>query len=907
MEKTTIELAAERFLATGIADGASEFELASACDAEVQKLSRMSFAEAVALAKKFAKQAAKRGGVLESTAFRTLARVLHLSGKHSEALDAYLKARKLMNRDAMVRSRIDRALIDVYMYLGDFSKAKLHARCAITTFMRLKAASDLAQTRVNYANLLHRQDRHRDAEKLYRAAAVYFEKSDNQIALARTLYNRANTLVQLFDLEQAEALYVRAITIWDKNDYSLDGNDSRYGLAWLRMLTGKFHVALLELTECERVYREGGDPRGEALCNLDRAEVYLGLGLYQDALESARKSEALFEKLGLRYEMSKAALFRGQAALAVTKVPEARKALGRAQSGFTAEKNNGFLGATNLLAADLEFNNANLRQEYLTKARSFFSNGQLPLWQAVCDLQDSSNPKRAKLALARLRKNAAVKSVPHLYAIWETVRGDQEYRRGDIAEARKHWRRAADRLDSVRAQLPPVELRNSFGKRQSSPHLRLIISELEHDPGMAAVWSERYKTAGIWSPISIAKASDGTRKRVTETLDALARQVSSLAHQISGVGERGLSTVARNQAMSRLQKQIREQLIAVDRDQDHSVTNNDRLLGDIISTSSKMPIVQFHLRDEDIIAFVHHRGNTSVGRIENGRRKLADSMQRWRFILEGELLAGHLQETMDASLEQNLWSDLGKWLWEPLGVDPSAEKVLLIPEGELANLPWRALIVDELPLLERHHFIVAPSFRHFLAAQAITVKSDRVQVFRGKADDLPQVDRELENLAKGPTNRAECYSPCCRKDWPEQGEARLWHFAGHAFLRSDNPFYSYLALEDGALFATDFRLRQCKVHLVTLASCRSGEQVALPGEESTGLVRSLLEMGARNVIAGHWPVSDQTTAVWMAAFYDKYFQSASILAAIRHAAITVRAQYPSAYHWGAFSVFGAGE
>ncbi len=794
-----------------------------------------------------------------------------------------------------------------YMYLGNFNKARVHARSAITTFIRLKSASDLAQTRVNYANLLHRQDRHRDAEKLYRAAAVFFEKSDNQIALARTLYNRANTLVQLFDLEQAETLYKRAITIWEANEFALDGNDSRYGLAWLRMLTGKFHVALLELTQCEKIYREGGDPRGEALCNLDRAEVYLGLGLYQDALESARKSEALFEKLGLRYEMSKSALFRGQAAFALAKVAEARKALGRAQAGFGAEKNHGFLGAASLLAAELENSDASRHREYLTRARACFNSGQLPLWQAVCDLQDAANPRRFKRALARLEKNAAVKAVPHLFAIWETVRGDQEYQRGEIAEARKHWRRAADRLDAVRAQLPPVELRSAFGKRQDSPHLRLIVSELEHNPGMAAVWSERYKTAGIWSPITMPGVTDSSRQKVSESLDALARQVSSLAHQISSVGERGMSAVARSHAMSSLQKQIREQLIAIDRDQNQTVTNNDRLLEDIMTTAGKMPIVQFHLRDEDIIAFVHHRGNTSVGRIVKGRRRLADAMQRWRFILEGELLAGHLQDTMDAALEQSLWSDLGAWLWAPLGVDPSAETVLLIPEGELANLPWRALIVEGRPLLEKHHFIVAPSFRHFRAARSIFVTSSRVQVFRGKADDLPQVDRELENLVKNLTADAEVYAPCGRKDWPDKGEARLWHFAGHAFLRSDNPFYSYLALEDGALFATDFRLKQCLVHLVTLASCRSGEQVALPGEESTGLVRSLLEMGARNVVAGHWPVSDQTTAVWMAAFYDNYFKSASVLAAIRHAATTVRAQYPSAYHWGAFSVFGAGE
>ncbi len=907
MEKTQSELAVERFLKSGTVDEMTEQELAAACAAEVQRASRASLKEALTIARRFTKQASGRGGVLAGTAFRTQARVLHMSGYHSEALDSYLKSRHLAGKEALVRSRIDRALIDVYMYLGDFAKARRHARAAIATFRRLKADSDLAQTRVNYANLLHRQDRHRDAELLYRDAAEFFEEAGDQIALARTLYNRANTLVQLFDLRQAEELYKRAIAIWDANDYALDGNDSRYGLAWLKMLTGKFHVALLELTECERIYREGGDPRGEALCNLDRAEVYLGLGLYEDALEAARRSEMRFDKLNLRYEKSKSALFRGQAAYALAKTTEARKAHSRAQSGFEAENNIGFLGAANLLAADLSNGKALARPEVLRKARTHFRRGQLPLWEAICDLREMANPRQEKSAQMRLEKNSAVKAVPHLYAIWETVRGDKYCDRGEISQARKHWRLAADRLDAVRAQLPPVELRSAFGKRQDSPHLRLITSELDSNPGMAAVWSERYKTAGIWSPIVLNESARKSRRRVSESLDALARQVSSLAHQIANVGERGLSTHSRNQAMTILQRQIRDQLMAVDRDQRQTLTNNERLLAEIMQTSKRLPIVQFHLRGDDIIAFVHHIGRTRVCQISAGRRRLSDAMQRWRFILEGELLAGHLQDEVDGNLEQRLWSDLGEWLWKPLGVDPNADTVLLIPEGELANLPWRALIVDECHLLDRHHFVLAPSFRHYQAALKSRTSSNRMQVFRGKAEGLPQVDIELANLAKSLAGSAEIHSPCNRRDWPDSGEAQLWHFAGHAFLRSDNPFYSYLALEDGALFAADFRLKQCQVSLVTLASCRSGEQVALPGEESTGLVRSLLEMGARNVIAGHWPVSDQTTALWMAAFYDKYFQSKSILAAIRHAAITVRAQFPSAYHWGAFSVFGAGE
>ena len=113
-------------------------------------------------------------------------------------------------------------------------------------------------------------------------------------------------------------------------------------------------------------------------------------------------------------------------------------------------------------------------------------------------------------------------------------------------------------------------------------------------------------------------------------------------------------------------------------------------------------------------------------------------------------------------------------------------------------------------------------------------------------------------------------------------------------------------LNDGPLFAVDFRLKSCRVELVTLASCRSGELLAMPGEEATGLVRSLLEMGARSVVAGHWPVSDKATAMWMGAFYERVFDGENICGAARYAARKVRQVHPSAYYWAAFSTFGAG-
>ncbi|MFH2056976.1 MAG: CHAT domain-containing tetratricopeptide repeat protein [bacterium] len=906
MANEQIRLAVRRFLRDGSIRGVAEPDLAVACDRQIQETARKSLKSAVKLAGQFAARATPLGGPLALAANRTLARVSHMAGSHEAALKAYLEARRLARRDRLVRARIDRALVDVYMYLGHAVKARRCASLALITFRQLSADSDYAQTQVNLANLLHRQDRHREAEKLYREAAEFFDVQGNQLASARCYYNRANTLVQLFDLRQADELYQRAAEIYDKEGFELDANDARYGLAWLNLLAGQMHTALLDLAKCEAVYRRGGDPRGEALCTLDRAEVYLMLGLYPDARENARLAERKSRKLKLRYEAAKAALFRGQAAFALGVRAEAQRAVTRARAAFSAEKNAGFLGVVALLAAGLA-SPESVRRRELHNARRRFATAQLPLWEAVCDLRLVGADWKVDSALQRLHGNPAVKVVPHLYAMWQTALGDRLAKLGRPAEARRRWEDAADRLDSVRAQLPPLELRTTFARQERSPHLSLIESELEANPQLAAAWLERYKTAGLWSPLAETLAPDPARSRVAQSLDALARHVALTSLKSAVVSEeRKASPTAARAKANRLQKDVLHNFIALEKSLRTVPTGTDELIHDLRSVSEKLPVVQLHVQAGDIVALAHHLGETTVHRSPGGRQRLRQAMRRWRFILETELLTNRFPQAANTGVEESYWQDLGSWLWEPLGIEPDCPEVLLIPEGELANLPFPALRIDGRPLLERHQFTIAHSIRHYLAAQGSRSSSDRIDVFVGTSADLANVDRELEHLVGLSGGAATVHRPCRREDWLAAGSARLWHFAGHATLRSDNPFYSYLELEDGPLFAADLRLKRCPVDLVTLAACRTGEQVALPGEEATGLVRSFLELGARNVIASFWPTADESTVLWTETFYDSIFNGGSINSAARCAASTVREFFPSAYHWAAYAVFGAG-
>lgn len=905
---TKLDSKSRRFLSGRLKNTSEIRTVSQSIESYIRQRSQSSFPSALRTARRFVAQIENRGlnGHVSMSAYRVLARTLHLKGEYVEAAEMYRRARSAGKNDSQFRASIDRALIDVFMYMNKSPEARRCYRIALATFRRLGSEDDIAMTQVNYANLLHRNDKHRSAERLYREAGIVFEKSGNEFAVARAAFNRANTLLQMFDTGAAQTLYEQAFSIYNKLGLTLDANEARYGLAWLRMLIGEYHIALQDLSECQTVYRDAGQKRGIALCELDKAESYLQLNLFMEALECARLAEKRFSKLRLSYERSKASLFRASAAYGLGRIREARASITRARVGFTATKNSQFLGAVSLVEAQLTRNN-NDRMRCLRAARKRFVGAQLPLWEAICDLQIASSKSVKKSELKRLASNKAVQVSPHLYTAWKTLLGDEAYQRGSTDEARRRWTEAADRLDSLRAQLPPVELRRSIVRQRHSPHQKLIADQMRSNPMSAAAWIERYQTAGIWAPVSGALDTERTRASITENLSDLAQRYGALSQSLSGrSGERAFSSNALNSHIERVFRQSFKAHTGHENKQQPSV-DHELLIASLREVSKETPILQFHFDETRLAAFLHYDGRVRVHLYGNGAAAMERFLQEWRFILNRELLVEHLPPTVSPDRETKFFERFGRWLWEPLEIPTDYKKLLIIPEGQLAILPWEALVANQRRVESDYQIVVCPSLRHYLRSRNIHSNSDSIQVFEGASKNLPAVRTEIEQLYSCAKERCEIFKNAKRDDWPIRGQADMWHYSGHGHLRSDNPFYSSLELSDAPLFAADFRLRRVEVNLVTLAACRTGEDAAAPGDESTGLVRSLLEMGARNVIGSRWPVSDQSTALWMSEFYRTFLNGGSLADSMATARANVRERYPSAYHWAAFALYGAGD
>ena len=891
-----------RFLKTGQRPERPTVGLAEACDNLIRQTTQKSVTRAISLAHKFVARARRDHSMPLHLALRALGWASHVGGKYRQAETAYLEARHLVLRQGDLRARIDRILIDVYMYRGQFDEARRRARLALDTFRKLGQAEEAAKTRINLANLYHRQDRHRDARSEYEQALVHFEQSNNVLVRALCQYNLANTEVQLVDFERARELYGQAEANFISKDYALYANECRYGLAWLAMLEGDFDQALRGLDACERHYREAGQPKGVLLCRLDRAEAYLGLNMFVDARALAADAEKRANKLGITYEAAKAAFFQAKAAFAGGNDRACRAALVRSRKGFHKDRNRAFLAAVDLFEAQTD-PGPRTGRESLRRARAGFSRAQLPLWEAMCDLQLATTGHAEKSTFRRLAGNPAVAAVPHLYAHWQTLLGDVEIGRNRRPQAIAHWRNAASMLDQVRAKLPPVDLRSTFLQGRQDPYLQLIHTQCDSNPGEAAAWSERYKMAGIWAVRTDSPESE--RDQAAASLAKLADRVTALSTQLSGSSGTREALLDKKARLTNMYRDVQRELAGLTERQTDALDQNNVLTASMRATAQRLPILQFHDDRGDLLAFVHEPGGIRTVRFIDGTTRLEQLMGCWRILLNRSLQRRSNRTSTDLSDETELFGEIGDWLLPRLEIDSHHHGLLVIPDGRMTNLPWFALRCHGRPLAESTNIILTPSFRHFVLASQRHSRSPEIRIFMGRHDGLAHSRRELKHLSETAGTAVQVHDPCRRADWPRGRDAYIWHYVGHAETRRDNPFYSALLLEDGPLFAADFRTRNANVDIVTLAACRTGYQAVLPAEESTGLVRSLLEMGARHVIGSHWAVNDESTAQWMTHFYTLIFDGVPIAKAVRLTSLHIRERYPSAYDWAAFSVFGA--
>lgn len=148
---------------------------------------------------------------------------------------------------------------------------------------------------------------------------------------------------------------------------------------------------------------------------------------------------------------------------------------------------------------------------------------------------------------------------------------------------------------------------------------------------------------------------------------------------------------------------------------------------------------------------------------------------------------------------------------------------------------------------------------------------------------------------------------------------RVISFAGHALLADDLPGLREPALVltppesgargDGLLTTGEIAELKLDAELVVLSACNTAGADGSPlGEGLSGLARSFLYAGSRNLLVSHWPVGSVATGALMEEFFRHWLQQgqqrpATALAAAMQA-LRQRKEFSHPLYWAPFMLIG---
>ncbi len=296
------------------------------------------------------------------------------------------------------------------------------------------------------------------------------------------------------------------------------------------------------------------------------------------------------------------------------------------------------------------------------------------------------------------------------------------------------------------------------------------------------------------------------------------------------------------------------------------------------------------------------------------------------------------QKAQGQQLYQKLFQPLEPYL-------ATARKLIIVPDGALAYLPFETLVSGTTYLLERFAISYAPSASALAAlrtsqsaahssapheAKGLIAFGDPVYAPSGQPQPALARNSDLKQLpyTRTEVNEIAALFPTLERrvflglDAQEQNvktqplqEYRYIHFAAHSYINEDHPARSGIILsrltdsnEDGMLQISEVMRLKLNADLVTLSACRTGLGKLLHGEGMIGLTRAFFYAGTKSVVVSLWNVNDIATASLMKSFYQNLRQGKTKEDALRLAKLELlkgpQRAWRHPYYWAAFVLVG---
>ncbi len=290
---------------------------------------------------------------------------------------------------------------------------------------------------------------------------------------------------------------------------------------------------------------------------------------------------------------------------------------------------------------------------------------------------------------------------------------------------------------------------------------------------------------------------------------------------------------------------------------------------------------------------------------------------------------------------------LFQYLIKPLEEKIKGHKLIVIPDGKLAFIPFEALISEvaqltggyldykDLPLLLKEYAIsyaysstmlfeqqtakrrssgnrllaFAPSYN---GADKAAFRGTPRYNYRKDLSSIPGAREEVEQIVQLLRGKYFIDNDATELMFKKTaGDYDILHLAMHAVIDNQNPMYSKLVFtatidstEDDLLNTHEIYSLNLKARMIVLSSCSSGEGILQKGEGVISLARGFSYAGCPSLIMTLWEIEDKVSADLMVGFYrylkkgyhkDRALQKAKVDFLLNHPRLLSHPFYWSAY------------
>ncbi len=632
-----------------------------------------------------------------------------------------------------------------------------------------------------------------------------------------------------------------------------------HNLGYARLLSGDIVDALTLMDQARPDWAELS-PAYEAICEQDRAEVLVAAGMVEDAEAALRHAARCFGVRRMRQRQGEAEVVLARLLLRDDPVEAARTAR-RARRRFDTNGSPAWSARAEAVELTASIEDDRATPSVVERALAVVADlhgHRLEREARALDLEVARAALRRgepELAQSRMGRADTRDSAPlEIRLLDREVRAElaQVHRRP--ADALRHVRRGLADLHDWQSSFGSLDLQSSLvghGRRLALHGMRLAAEDGR--PEVVFEWSERARAlAGRVTPLR----PPGDAQAAVELTELRALQAD-----LEGAGRAGRSTAALSRQVGELRRRIRQRQWY---GEGSGQVTEPAVMGEVAAALEA---------DGAVLATYLIVGERLVGLTlsEDGARiHELDSLASFHHLLAGmqadlDMSATRLPTDLRAAVRAGLRArldELADKLVVPLADDLGDRRLVVVPAGSLAGVPWALL-----PGFSGRPLTVPRSATSWLQARGTAKHMMRAGLVAGPR--VARAGEEVEAAAKAWSDAAVLRDG----DATAAGvgalaaEVDVLHVAAHGRHSADNPLFSGLELVDGPWFGYDIDQLAAIPSTVILSACELGRSSVRWGEETIGMTVAWLHAGARTVIASPASVDDDVACTTLAAMH----------------------------------------